>query len=97
MSPVRWMPLLPVMLLAGCAGDQTPSSLMYNCKDGTRFTTRGGGEEITLVFEDRTVTLPRVHSGSGAKYTDRELLFWEKGDEAILSSGHSMIRCQPSR
>ena len=88
--------LLPAFL-AGCATPPPPMELSYQCSDGTGFIARGGGEKITLIFDDRTWTLPRVHSGSGVKYTDRELLFWEKGDEAILATGHRMIHCKPSK
>ena len=93
----RPIPLLLLALLAGCATSPPPMELSYRCSDGTTFIARGGGEKITLVFDDRSWTLPRVHSGSGVKYTDRELLFWEKGDEAILATGHRMIHCQVSK
>lgn len=88
--------------LAGCAPyavTSSPSSeargYNYSCDDGTRFSARGGGESITLIFPDRTLTLPKVRSGSGEKHTDRKLLFWNKGDEAILATGsHGMLHCR---
>jgi len=84
-----------VLSLAGCASH--PPQVTYRCGDGTGFIARGGGDAITVLFEDRKVELPRVHSGSGEKYTDRELLFWNKGNEAILASGHRMVRCLPTK
>ena len=88
--------LLTVLLLNACAGPQAePELVHYRCNDGTRFDTRGGGDAITLLLHGEPRQLPRVHSGSGEKYTDRKLLFWKKGEESILASGsHDMVRCQ---
>jgi membrane-bound inhibitor of C-type lysozyme len=92
----RLSPLLLLLLATGCA-QQLPkvSETTWQCADGTRFTARGGGKEITLTFPHHTLTLPRVRSGSGEKYTNRRLLYWNKGNEVILSTGHSMLRCHP--
>ncbi len=89
-----FLPLLAALLNA-CASLQ-PDLVHYRCDDGTRFDTRGGGDAITLVLDGESRQLPRVRSGSGEKYTDRNLLFWRKGEESILaSSNHGMVRCQP--
>ncbi len=82
------------LTLAAC-GSPPPESRSFSCKGGTTFEVTGGGDAITLTLNGKDHQLPRVHSGSGEKYTDRRLLFWEKGDgEAILaSSSHGMVRC----
>jgi membrane-bound inhibitor of C-type lysozyme len=87
--------VLPVLalLLGSCSA--TPPQTHYLCGDGTEFTTTGGGDDITVHIAGDDIRLPRVHSGSGEKYTDRRLLYWNKGDEAILaSSDHGMVRCK---
>jgi membrane-bound inhibitor of C-type lysozyme len=87
--------MLLLLLATGCVQLPKAPEATWQCNDGTRFTAGGGGEEITLTFPHRTLTLPRVRSGSGEKYTDRQLLYWNKGNEVILSTGHSMLRCHP--
>ncbi|TMO34471.1 hypothetical protein CWC25_22705, partial [Pseudoalteromonas sp. S4389] len=41
-------------------------------------------DEETLSFVYNTNTLYREVSGSGVKYSDDHVLFWSKGDEAML-------------
>jgi membrane-bound inhibitor of C-type lysozyme len=38
-----------------------------------------------------TRTLPRVESGSGAKYSDGTTTFWTKGDEAFVQVNDEMV------
>ncbi|MCB1753601.1 MAG: MliC family protein [Gammaproteobacteria bacterium] len=35
----------------------------------------------------RTLNLPRVHSASGIRYALGDVVFWSKGDEAVLALG----------
>ena len=49
--------------------------------------TRIEGENAWLFLPTGTVNLPHVPSGSGAKYTDGEITFWSKGEEATLEVG----------
>ncbi len=88
------LPLL-YLTLAACSSPP-PESRSFSCKGGTTFEVAGGGKSVTLTLDGKDHQLPRVHSGSGKKYTDRRLLFWDKGDgHAILaSSNHGMVRCQ---
>ena len=45
-----------------------------------------------------TVSLPHLPSGSGAKYTDREIIFWTKGEEAMLEAEEGILRnCRNNR
>ncbi len=86
--------LLPLLALPGACATSPPATTHYLCEDGTRLDAAGGGDAITLTIDGKKYRLPRVHSGSGEKYTDRNILFWGKGDESILAtSGHGMVRC----
>jgi len=84
-----------LLLLAACSSAPQPRE--YLCEGGAHFTVSGGDDSVTLVLNGQSHRLPRVHSGSGEKYTDRRLLFWDKGKEAILAgSDHGMVHCRPS-
>ncbi len=89
--------VLPLLCLALTAcSSPPPESRSFSCKGGTTFEVAGGGKSVTLTRDGKDHQLPRVHSGSGKKYTDRRLLFWDKGDgHAILaSSTHGLVHCQ---
>lgn len=70
-------------------GDFQPDSrplaqtLVYECT-GVEFIARVGPGEMALWLEDRYVVLSQVRSGSGSKYQEGDLVFWSKGDEAML-------------
>ena len=54
---------------------------------------------MQVLLGDRTLTLPRVPAGEGAKYTDGADLFWSKGSDAILEAAdvaHHGCRSKPS-
>lgn len=82
--------------------DERPlaTTLVYECADGFEFIARLGPGEMAVWFEDRYTILSRVPSASGAKYQEGELLFWSKGDEAVLTVGsehHTSCRLVPER
>ncbi|RJG07129.1 hypothetical protein D3870_14960 [Noviherbaspirillum cavernae] len=52
--------------------------------DVTARFTQGG---VTLKLPDREVVLPQVVSASGARYQKDDVLFWNKGNEALLEVG----------
>jgi len=55
-------------------------------------------DAITLEMHEGPRRLPRVESGSGAKYSDGSLTFWTKGDTAILErDGTPPVSCRQSR
>ncbi|QFU76548.1 hypothetical protein EY643_13265 [Halioglobus maricola] len=84
-------------MLAACAGqdkveapaDFVPDSrpmgktYVYECAD-IEFMTRVGPGEMALWLEDRYVVLSQVRAASGTKYQEGDILFWSKGQEAIL-------------
>ena len=57
---------------------------VYECNGEFNFTARVEDERVWLFLPGQTIKLPQTSSGSGAKYSVGETLFWSKGDEALL-------------
>ncbi|NIS78931.1 MAG: phosphatase PAP2 family protein [Anaerolineales bacterium] len=68
------------------SGQNVPRTYVYKCGDGFTFTARTE-EEAWLFLPDTTIRLPRVPSASGTKYREGQIMFWSKGDEAMLELG----------
>lgn len=84
------------LVLTSCAGaDSSPETgfrpderplgrtLVYECT-GTEFIARVGPGEMALWLEDRYLVLSQVRSASGVKYQEGGVLFWSRGEEALL-------------
>ncbi len=56
---------------------------MYECDD-YKFSTHTSPGKVTLYLPDRTVILDQIRAASGAKYQNKDVLFWNKGDSALL-------------
>ena len=56
---------------------------VFTC-EGLELVTRSGPGEIALYLPERYVELSQVRSASGTKYQGDGILFWNKGDEAML-------------
>jgi putative lipoprotein len=71
-------------------------TLVYACPDqdgsGYEFTARLGPGEMALWFEDRYLVLSRVRAASGVRYEEADVMFWMKGEEAMLSVGPHQYR-----
>lgn len=81
--------LFSALFLAACKKEDVKSTSIYDCKDQPTVTaTFTNGKIVALVTgegeEQKTVTLNRVESDSGAKYAsaDETIIFWSKGREA---------------
>ena len=101
--------LLPLLACAGQA-QQAPTgaskdfqpdgrpmarTLVYECQGDVEFITRVGPGEMALWFEDRYLVLPQVRSGSGTRYEEADVVFWSKGEEAMLEvAGRSYRDCR---
>lgn len=79
-------------------------TLVYECpgrEDATfRFTARLGPGEMAVWVDDRYLVLSRVRSASGIKYLEGDVLFWLKGEEALLNIGsrhYAGCRLVPAR
>lgn len=89
----RWLRVGLVALLlavaAACARAATeidPGSSVLFAGEGMRLTAMFKEGAVELILSDgRSLLLPQGISASGARYTDGETLFWNKGDEAYLT------------
>ena len=57
---------------------------VYECDNGYRFVARHQNQKVWLFLPEKTISLPQVPSGSGAKYRENQIIYWSKGDEALL-------------
>ncbi|MFC1578792.1 MliC family protein [Pseudomonadota bacterium] len=74
-------------------------TIVYDC-NGFEFVTRLGLGEMALWLPQRYLVLSQVRSASGAKYQEGDVVFWSKGDEAMLLVGdleYRDCRLQPER
>jgi membrane-bound inhibitor of C-type lysozyme len=106
-TPVVILTLVLIFVLAGCYPPQatpatgsetgtTPAATIeatFVCPDGTSIDTvfDNAADTVTVTLPDGTVTLPRVESGSGARYSDGTTTFWNKGDEATIEVGDETV------
>jgi heat shock protein HslJ len=78
--------------LTGGPGPAVP--LEFDCGESLRVEVDfGSGETLLLTLPDGRHKLGHVPSGSGAKYTGDGIVFWNKGDEALLDVGGVSHRC----
>jgi len=62
-------------------------TFVYECGGDYSFVARIEGEKAWLFLLGRTVPLPKVPSGSGAKYSNGQITLWSKGEEALMLFG----------
>jgi len=76
----------------------TAKTYVYECSDGYGFVARVQGEKVWLFLPGKTISLPHVPSGSGAKYSEDQITYWSKGDEALLEIGSDKhTKCKNNR
>lgn len=56
----------------------------YECSSVFSFTAAHKADSVRLVLPDKQITLPHVVSASGAKYQNGNMMFWNKGEEALI-------------
>ncbi|KZE33510.1 MliC family protein [Crenobacter luteus] len=76
----------------------TPFTVHYRCAGERTLTVRypayadAGREPIELSWRGQRYRLTLVKSGSGARYANRQLIWWSKGDDGFLTTrGGRMI------
>jgi putative lipoprotein len=72
---------------------ETARTWAYKCNNYD-FGTRTSSNNVTLYLPNRTVVLDQVPSASGAKYQNSNILFWNKGDRALLEIEGKTYNCQ---
>jgi len=73
---------------------------VWDCDDGTSLVMQNllAERAISLELPEGTRRLPQAISASGAKYDDGSLVFWTKGDTAMLErAGGPTVNCRESR
>jgi putative lipoprotein len=95
--------------LCACAADGPPRKpavepppvlrvRVYDCEGTQAVVQQLGDDAIELVLPTRRVRLPRVRSGSGAKYAARGTALWTKGPIALLElPDDSAAQCEEDR
>lgn len=80
-----------VVLLGTSAQAADPiATAKFNCADDKSIEATFYADKVDLKLSDgRSMTLPQVISGSGARYTneDESFVFWNKGDTAFVTEG----------
>jgi putative lipoprotein len=79
--------------------DQTDArTYVYECSDGYGFIARHQNGKVWLFLPDKTINLPQVPSGSGAKYRKGQITYWNKGHEALLEvENENYLKCKNNR
>lgn len=88
-TPARlsWVPsvVLAAVACAGMAVAAEDGPVLYQCDDLGSVEASFGEDNLRLVLPDGSIELPRLRSGSGARYGDAAVEFWIKGDEAMMT------------
>ena len=81
--------LVALLSLSSCyrASAERPTLYSFGCEQNYPFTVQFQDDLALLTLPDRTVRLPQVVSGSGARYSDGNVTFWNKGNTARLWVG----------
>jgi membrane-bound inhibitor of C-type lysozyme len=77
-----------LLALSACAPGDAPTgpSLEWRCDGGASFSARmttQGNAEVSA--GGQVYRLPGVPAGSGTRYTDGRVEYWQHGDEAMLN------------
>lgn len=83
--------LAALTALAACATTATPGGprIDWRCDGGAAFSARINQQGAAEVFAGGQVyTLPGVAAGSGTRYTNGAVEYWEHGGEAMLNGAH---------
>ena len=106
--------LLTVYLLSGCASSSPPpyiisaadypvvqapvKTYVYDCSGGQSFTVRIEYGRALLTLAGQTMSLPRLPSDDGMKFSDASATLRIKGNEASLDLGDKVYRsCQENQ
>jgi putative lipoprotein len=104
----RTIMAIAMLLLSGCLNGKTlersahpkhptgaqgdPKTFVYECGDSFSFVARIKNETAWLFLPRETLSLPRVVSASGEKYSDGITSFWTKANAALLEHNDTSYR-----
>jgi membrane-bound inhibitor of C-type lysozyme len=68
-------------------------NLRYLCEDGKSFTLEIDTKEdcVILSLDGKPIKLPRVTSGSGARFSNGRTTVWLKGNEAVIEMDGKIV------
>ena len=84
----KYLILASIAALAACTTTSggTGARIDWRCDGGAAFSMRLNNEGSAEVFAGgQTYTLPGVMAGSGTRYTNGTVEYWEHGSEAMLN------------
>jgi len=80
--------VIGLLCLAFAACEERPVGKIhvFRCADGAtvKVIFTEADESMTMYLDKKSYKLKHVPSGSGAKYTDGKVVFWNKGKEAFI-------------
>ncbi|MBQ1784005.1 MAG: MliC family protein [Gammaproteobacteria bacterium] len=100
--PTAVAPVSDPMAAATTAGEEQPPLeaggeprvMVYHCGPEMRLVAEFKGDGMWLFLPEQTLLLQQVVSASGARYEADGVLFWNKGDNAILEiEGQPQPQC----
>jgi heat shock protein HslJ len=98
----QFTPELDIARVRG-VGDEEPE-VIFACLDSTgassRIFARFAGtqpDEVSLRRLKKTVVAKQVQSGSGAKYEAKDVMFWNKGRDAMVSWFGTHLNCSATK
>jgi membrane-bound inhibitor of C-type lysozyme len=78
-----------ILALAACTTPTSGARVDWRCDGGAAFSARINANGAAEVFAGGQVyTLPGVAAGSGTRYTNGAVEYWEHGGEAMLNGAH---------
>ena len=61
-----------------------PRKLSYTCDGGVTVNVTLRENRVRVTFKDKSYSMKQVRSGSGARYSDGTIIWWNKGYEGFL-------------
>src|SRR5262245_43383307 len=87
----KFLVLSALVVLAACGTTQGAggTNVQWRCDGGAAFSMRLDEQGNANVFAaGQTYTLPGVVAGSGTRYSNGTVEYWEHGGEAMLNGAH---------
>jgi len=61
-----------------------PRKFSYTCDGGVTVNVTLRENRVRVTFKDKSYSMKQVRSGSGARYSDGTIIWWNKGYEGFL-------------